>query len=204
MEEKKLNKNALRSKKLIRQGFVNLIKDKNRASNLTITDIVNEAGINRATFYAHYSCIKDLTDEIEKEIIDKLMDILSQFRFDSFFSHPTPLLLQVSMFLSENEDYYKTFVNIPESDQFLDHLIELFVNYIKEDKTIPENIRKSKAFLIRTYYFASGLSNLYVGYLKGKINCSLFDIPAEVGQIFQELDNKRFAERIAQSEKTHL
>ncbi len=202
MEEKKQNKNALRSKKLIRQGFVNLIRDKNKVNNLTITDIVNEAGVNRATFYAHYSCIKDLTDEIEKEIIDKLMDILSQFRFDSFFSHPTPLLLQVSMFLSENEEYYKTFVNYPESDQFLDHLIDLFINYIKEDKTIPEAIRKSKAFLLRAYYFASGLSNLYVGYLKGKIDCSLFDIPAEVGQIFQELDNNHLTERITARSRT--
>ena len=64
--ERKLNRNALRSKRLIRQAFISLIKRK-PADRITITDIVNEANINRATFYAHYSCLKDLIDEIEKE-----------------------------------------------------------------------------------------------------------------------------------------
>lgn len=202
MEEKKQNKNALRSKHLIRQGFISLIKNKADSSNLTITDIVNAAGINRATFYAHYSCIKDLTDEIEKEILDKMMNVLNQFHFDNFCTHPTPILLQVSMFLAENEDYYKTLISVPECDQFLNKLLDIFIAYIKEDTSIPEEIRHSKAFLIRASYFAGGLSNLYVEYFKGKLDCSLYDIPAEVGLIFQELDVNSFNKRML-SHKTN-
>ena len=62
--EKKLNKNALRSKRLIRQAFLTIVQKKD-PSDISITEIVNEANINRATFYAHYSCLKDLLDEIE-------------------------------------------------------------------------------------------------------------------------------------------
>ena len=49
--EKKLNKNALRSKKLIRQAFLTLLKKK-KTQDISITELVNEANINRATFYA--------------------------------------------------------------------------------------------------------------------------------------------------------
>ena len=61
--EKKTNKNGLRSRKLIRQALLSLLKTKN-PDDITIKDIVDEANINRATFYAHYSCLRD--EELEE------------------------------------------------------------------------------------------------------------------------------------------
>lgn len=195
MEEKKLNKNAQRSRKLIKQGFVNLLKQKSDTSSITITDIVNAAGVNRATFYAHYSCIKDLTDEIEQEVIDKLMELLKQFHFDNFSQHPTPLLLQVSIFLSENEDYYRTLINAPEAGKFIDHLMDIFIQYLKNDESIPKEVRESKPFLLRACYFAGGLSSMYVEWFKGKLDCTLYDIPAEIGLLFKDLDMSNIKDR---------
>lgn len=181
--EKKQNRNALRSKRLIRQAFVNLIKTK-PASKITITDIVNEASINRATFYAHYSCLKDLIDEIEQDVIDKLMAVLSGFKLENFFSNPTPLLLQVSIFLSEDPDYYKTLASTPESSLFIEKLKLIFVNYMEQDASIPLEVRQSKTFHISVLFFAGGLTSLYTMWLNGKLDCSLYDIPMEVSKFF--------------------
>ncbi len=191
--EKKLNKNALRSKKLIRQAFLTLVKTKD-PSEISIIEIVNEANINRATFYAHYSCLKDLTDEIENEVIDKMMGLLNEFKFENFFSNPTPLLLQVSLFLNEDVDYYKTLIKTPGSSLFLEKLLTLFIDYLEKDKSIPLEIRESKAFKIRVYYFAGGLVTLYEEWFNDNLDCSLFDIPLEVSKMFQ-------AERLAFTKK---
>lgn len=182
--EKKLNKNALRSKKLIRQAFLKLVKTKD-PSDISIIEIVNEANINRATFYAHYSCLKDLTDEIENEVIDKMMGLLNEFKFENFFSNPTPLLLQVSLFLNEDVEYYKTLIKTPGSSLFLEKLLTLFIDHLEKDKSIPLEIRESKAFKIRVYYFAGGLVTLYEEWFNDNLDCSLFDIPLEVSKMFQ-------------------
>ncbi len=181
--ERKQNRNALRSKRLIRQAFVSLIKTK-PANKITITDIVEEANINRATFYAHYSCLKDLIDEIEQDVINKLTEVLNDFKLENFFSNPTPLLLQVSIFLSEDPDYYKTLASTPESSVFIEKLKLIFVDYMEHDASIPLEVRQSKGFHISVLFFAGGLVSLYTQWLNGQLDCSLYDIPMEVSKLF--------------------
>lgn len=181
---KKRNRNAIRSQRLIRQAFVSLIKTK-PTSQITITDIVNEANINRATFYAHYSCLKDLIEEIEQEVIDKLMALLKDFKLENFFSNPAPLLLQISIFLAEDPEYYKILASAPESSLFIEKLMSIFIHYMEDDSSIPLEVRQSKSFHIQVLYFAGGLVSLYLQWFRGKLDCTLYDIPLEVSKFFQ-------------------
>ena len=48
-------RSAIRSRRMIREAYTVLLKEKD-LSKITVTDIVNRADINRATFYAHYCC----------------------------------------------------------------------------------------------------------------------------------------------------
>ena len=45
-------RSAIRSRRMIREAYTVLLKEKD-LSKITVTDIVNRADINRATFYAH-------------------------------------------------------------------------------------------------------------------------------------------------------
>lgn len=181
--ERKTNRNGLRSRRLIRQALLTLLKTKS-PEDITIMDIVNEANINRATFYAHYSCLRDLYDEIENEVIDKMMALLADFKADNFFSNPSPLLLQVSIFLNEDIETYRTLIKTPGSNLFLQKLMMLFVDYLEKDTSIHEDIRASKSFKLRVFYFAGGLTTLYQEWFNGNLDCTLFDIPLEVSRMF--------------------
>ena len=188
MEEevkRKPNRNALRSKALIKKAFLDLIET-HSFSSLTVTDIVKQADINRATFYAHYSCIRDIAMEIENEIIEKMRAILSSFNFHDFFSNPTNILLQISKYIDEEKDYFRRLIKVPEANQFIEKLQEIFVSYMKNDNSIPEEIKQTKAFHLRVIYFAGGISNLYLEWLQGKLDCTLYDIPLEVSRILSE------------------
>ena len=44
-------RSAIRSRRMIREAYTVLLKEKD-LSKITVTDIVNQADINRATFYA--------------------------------------------------------------------------------------------------------------------------------------------------------
>lgn len=183
--ERKLNKNALRSKALIREAFYKLLTIKPYIT-ITVTDIVREADINRATFYAHYSCIADLLQEINNEIIEKLKEILSKFSLDRFCDNPTSLLFEVSKFIDDNIDKYKILLEKTYSNDFMDYVTNLFVEYISNDLSIPESIKKDRAFPLRVYYAAGGISTLYLNWLKGNLNCSIYDVAIEIAKIIME------------------
>lgn len=186
MEEKKQNRNALRSKALIRKAFLELIKTK-PVSDISVTDIVRLADLNRATFYAHYSCVRAIGDEIEDEIVKKMESILAEFRFDDFFANPTPILLQVSKFLAEDVEYFRTLISVSEANQFMEKLGYILVDYMKKDTTIPPEVKSMKSFPLRICYFAGGICNTYLQWFKGKLDCSIYDIPLEIARMFQDI-----------------
>ena len=79
--EKKRNRNALRSINMIMEAYVELLSEK-PAEKITVTAIVNKAGLNRSTFYAHFSCPNDVMDMLEQRLVEDLLNSLKKFDLD--------------------------------------------------------------------------------------------------------------------------
>lgn len=69
MPEKKQDARVRYTKMMIRNSLLELLRTKPIAK-ITVTEICEMAGINRATFYAHYSDPSDLLHALESEIIE--------------------------------------------------------------------------------------------------------------------------------------
>jgi len=117
MKEKEY-KNALRSKRLIRQAFAELMEEKS-IDKITVTDIIKRADINRGTFYAHYENARAVIVQIENEIIDKMNELLHEFKYASFMKNAMSILLKIEKFLEDDLDLFTKLINTRESEQFL-------------------------------------------------------------------------------------
>ncbi len=74
-----------KTKAAIKESFFEL-RRKKPIEKITVTELSRLAGINKATFYLHYSDIYSLADEMEDEVID---DILSEIQgLNKFFDDP--------------------------------------------------------------------------------------------------------------------
>ena len=93
MGQKAEYRSAIRSRRMIREAYTQLLKEKD-LSRITVTDIVKQADLNRATFYAHYPDVRGVTEEIENEIIEKMLEVLKEFRFTNFFHNPATIASQ--------------------------------------------------------------------------------------------------------------
>lgn len=175
-------RSAIRSRKMIREAFLELLKEKN-VSKITVSGIVSKADLNRSTFYAHYTDVRAITEEIENEVIDKMFEILKKFEFKNFFNDPTSLLLEVSRFLESNQDTYKILLKLNEAETFLKKLKNVFIKYMISDTDIIEHLKNSKMVNLRISYFAGGIINMYQDWFNGNLNCSLNDIALEVGNL---------------------
>ena len=184
-------RSAIRSRKMIRESFLELLKEKD-ISKITVTDIVNKADLNRSTFYAHYVDVRAITEEMENEVIDKMIEILKKFEFKNFFNNPTPLLLEVSRFLESNQDTYKILLKVNEAETFLKKLKNEFAKYMMSDTDIPEYLKDSKMVNLRISYFAGGIINMYQDWFNGNLNCSLNEIALEVSKLLTLEANELF------------
>ncbi len=182
MAQKAEYRSAKRSRQLIRQAYMELLKEKD-LNKITVTDIVNRADINRGTFYAHYPDVRGVTEEIENEFISEMLLILSEFKYESFFKNPTPLLLKISRFLEKDENFYKVLIRSNNSEIFLEKLKALFTDHMLSDTDIPSGIKNSKAVSLRICYFAGGIVNLYKQWFMGNLNCTLNDIALEISKL---------------------
>ena len=187
-------RSAIRSRKMIRESFLELLKDKD-ISKITVTDIVNKADLNRSTFYAHYIDVRAITEEMENEVIDKMIEILKKFEFKNFFNNPTPLLLEVSRFLESNQDTYKILLKVNEAETFLKKLKNEFAKYMMSDTDIPEYLKDSKMVNLRISYFAGGIINMYQDWFNGNLDCSLNDIALEVSKLLSLEANELFGRK---------
>ncbi|HEY8364939.1 MAG TPA: TetR/AcrR family transcriptional regulator [Haloplasmataceae bacterium] len=179
MRKKAEYRSAIRSRKLIREAFAELMNEK-PIDKITVTDIVNKADINRGTFYAHYADTRAVIEQIENEIIDKMIQVISAFRYKSFIEDPKPILNMIAKSIEEEEEYYKKLINAHGSEQFIIKLRKILIKYLFTNSDIPDEVKSSKEFEIRVNFFAGGMTTLYHSWFLGELQTNLVDITNEI------------------------
>lgn len=71
MNKEKHSPKALRTKQHFKQAFIELINEKG-FSHVSVTDIVQRAEYNRATFYLHYLDKPHLTEDLKQEMFQQI------------------------------------------------------------------------------------------------------------------------------------
>lgn len=92
-----------RTRKSIKEAFAAL-RGKKPIEKISVTELSQLAGINKATFYLHYSDIYALASEIEDEAIDA---ILSETEIDHLFEAPRAHMEELFSKFLEHRDSLK-------------------------------------------------------------------------------------------------
>lgn len=175
MSQKKEYRSAIRSRKMIRQAFMELLKEK-PFEKITVTDIVNQAEINRSTFYAHYPDVMGLLDEIQEEIISFLEDYLKKITFTDLLENPTKYLKLIAKMSNANEELYRLLSHSMVATKQMEKMKKLLVERIMATMDIPEMYKGSFEFEFGVRFFLGGYMDVYTEWLKGEIDCTVDDM----------------------------
>lgn len=184
MENKKPYRSAIRSKRLIHEAFLAILKEK-QLERITVTDIVARADINRSTFYAHYPDVHGLIEEIEDEAVSGSIALLKELENDSFFQNPKLFVRALIKPLTENKELYTL---MGRSDYALNQLEKLKIaltDQVIHSPHVPNSIRDSSHFEIRIQFFIGGIINVYRQWLQGNLECNLDDICDVIAELIQ-------------------
>jgi len=97
----------MRSKKAISESFITLLNERD-FKTISITEIVNKAGVNRGTFYKHYAYKEDILKEIQDHFLEHLTIMLEDNYQGICYSNlkTTPLSDALFIFISEHRNFF--------------------------------------------------------------------------------------------------
>lgn len=180
--EKKEYRSAVRSRKMIRQAFFELLKEK-AFEKITVTDVVKKAEINRSTFYAHYPDVMGVVEEIQEEILDYTQNFMKNVNFNDFYENPKPYLNQLIQLVAENKELYRLLMTSSMVAKEMDQLKYIMIDRIIE--TLDGNDRFQSKFDLEfaTRFFMGGVVDVYTQWLYGVVDCSLEELTDQLANM---------------------
>lgn len=186
MGEKKIYRNAIRSRQMIRRAFLELLGEK-PCEKITATDVIQRADINRSTFYAHYPDVRGIMDEIMTEITQMFRNMLQSVDFTVFFEDPMPILLEVIAFLRRNQEMYQMLLQSSMALEQLDQLKKVLIIQVLETPNLPVQNLGSVAVSLRVRMLLSGLIDTYRQWLAGEFSCTMEEAAEEIAAVIRSL-----------------
>ena len=163
----KNNKRRKASQDKIETAFIELLQTQDM-KDITISDIIKAAGLNRSTFYANYIDLYDLADKTRKRLENEFTCLFADYDY----LHEHSGALRMFTHIKENQLFYKTYFKLCLDDR---HLITLYDTKRAEKEHIDSNIRYHIEF------FRNGLNAIIKLWLAG--GCQ--ESPEEMAEVLK-------------------
>lgn len=183
---KKEYRNSLRTKKMIRSAFAELIGEKKMISNISVAELSERADIAKSTFYNHYDDIYAVADEMLNEIIVGLnatIDAMEAAEAKDYQMY----IRNVFAFLKENEDIYRKVSDSPDAIYFVERIKyvisrRVFANI--NSRFLSQN--KSERY-VQINFISHACVDTVVDYLRGNIDMSFDDFENTILNILEKM-----------------
>ena len=179
MAEKKEYRSAIRSRRLIHQAFLELLREK-PFEKITVTDIVKRADINRSTFYAHYPDVRGLVERMVEKAMNDSLNIIKTMNFQNILADPAPFLRELIGVGQEYLEIYRLMGNSYVTLELTESIKASMLEKALTSEDIPLCIRGSREFRIRIIFFIGGILNIYQQWMLGGLDCAAEDV---IGQL---------------------
>lgn len=154
----KQDKRSLKTRKAIKLALFKMLKTTDLEA-VSITALTKMAGVNRNSFYTHYSSITNILDDINTDILFQVDEMLNKYTYKSFREDAYPLISEFSKNLSENK---------------------FFAEYVLFSKNNSDLLRKLKDYItdrcVKQYEVESGQKSEIVPYMVAFLVGGVFDI----------------------------
>lgn len=179
---KQTYRNSVRSKRLIKETFLNLAQKKD-IDKITIKEITDTCDLSRNTFYLHYADIYAVLEESQQETIQHLNEVLDNCESKHVLNAPLPFLEEIAKTIKENKNEYAILMNIKGADAFIVKIKKIFLNHVIDGSDVYK-LLDPNGFLIFLEILTSGTINLFQVCLKGNADITIDDVVNETNRIY--------------------
>ncbi|MDI9491204.1 MAG: TetR/AcrR family transcriptional regulator [Clostridiaceae bacterium] len=182
---------TLRTKKALHKSLSNKLKYK-KLKQISVSEITDQANINRSTFYLHYSNLDDLYLEIEEYLYEQYQEKLKEFQAkidfmkidqQSLETEEAELLKQTFAFLQINKEYSAVILEESSANSFLNKIVKQGEKvYLLKQKT-----KLAPSDKVETKYSYTFTSNGLVAVIKQWLADGMIESPEEMSKLAYKL-----------------
>ena len=163
----KNNRRRRDSQEKIERAMVELLQTR-EIKDITVSELIKMAGVNRSTFYANYIDIFDLADKLRETLANDFSNLFADY---DHFEERTGAL-RMFRHIKENQIFYTTYFKLCYDDQ---HLISIYDAKRAEQEHMDSNIKYHIEF------FRNGLNAIIKLWLAG--GCQ--ESPEEMAEVLK-------------------
>ncbi len=167
---------------LLRKALTGLLQQK-PIQSITIKELCAAAGINRGTFYAHYTDIYDLLSQMEEEMLADFQDALRPLLDDQEALTPTKITAGIFNCIKENADLCIVTLGPYGDKKFAARLLALGQEHYFQSYT--KNFDGASRAQLEYYY--AFVSSGCIGLLEKWLHDGMAASAAQVAQIAESI-----------------
>ena len=172
---KKEYRNGMRTKRMIRDAFVELLGEKKRMEEISVRALAERADVAKSTFYNHYTDVWAVAEEMQDELISHLCASLDEIDAGGEYE---PILLHLLGFLKGNEALYRRMMCSPDAAPFLERLkITVSEKVFAENRTLPFAQNKAERYA-QVRLLTHACVDTVADYFRGALALSLEELGA--------------------------
>lgn len=182
MEEKKIDRRILKTKKAIRNAYAQLLKNK-KPDDISIKDIADVADISRKTFYYYYDGVWQIEDEIENELAKLLSKELENLDIELLLKNPITLFQNITNIINSDLDFYG---NLIVNDKKLLSKFSILLEEEFKKRLSTSTKMKEETISIVSKYCIQGVTAIYKFWFKSDRKIPLEQISTDLSKIMFE------------------
>ena len=197
---KKVDIRIIKTRKFIREAVLRLLSQK-KIEEISITELAEEAQINRKTFYNYYQSVSDVVEEIENDTVEKFVLAIKStdwYNGDTLDFHK--LFLCITEAVCDNMDFFGYLLNVSKTSRLIvkieTRLKEkgkaYFSKYIEVDEDLIALVMD---------YVVSGMFSVYRRWFQSGRRMSVNDVAKSVGVMSLGAVNAMLEEYSLQTKK---
>ena len=179
----------VKTKERLRRALLDLMVDRG-LDEISISEVCDKAGVNRNTFYSHYTSLKSLLEEIEAQFLEELIKAIN-ISSESVNSVKGLLSLILEK-VRENRDMCLLIFSVHGDKNFLRSILTFFLpNAVRnwaDNLHLPE---KDASLLF--YFISGGAVSIIEEWLRGGFGWDEADLVAKLDSMIM-MTQKAFIE----------
>ena len=186
------DKRVQRTNRLIRQAFLSLLAER-PFEDITVSALAERAGINRKTFYLHYTSTRELFDEIRHEQSVRISKLSCWKKIAKADPVPYEVFLEMNQLIESNKEIYRALFSPVSGTATLQKIKEKI--FESEELAVIRQSHPEVDYYLD--YTITGLFTLYLRWLSDPNHVSI----EELARIASELTDNSFT-RLAELAKS--
>ena len=176
------NRMVEKSKKAIKDALLDIMYEKD-FKQITVNELLKRANISRGTFYAHFSNLEDVRQQLINDLYDHADVIFGDYKASELEEDPYPIMLMAADMIVASRDPAKRlfkFVNVYDLGI---HLKTWLIKYILSDEELVERWGGKEKAMVYARFIAGGTMHAYNMWILDDFGISAEDLAQTLANI---------------------